>query len=530
MTATSLTIGVLGPLEVRVDDHLVNIGGARERALLSTLALAPGSGVTAERLIDVIWPADPPETARAQVSTCVSRLRRTLTNAGVDGRTVVATSPGGYRLRGADERPSPGAGIRVDAEVFRETLACARDAATDPEAVHSYREALGLWRGEPLTEFHALHGDALRLGEERLEALQSCLDLELRQGRHRRVVSELQELVSDEPTREQLRALLMLALYRCGDRAAALDAFRDGRRLLQEEIGIEPGPEITRLHQHILEDRVPSPRAPAMRPAPRPEPPRQLPMTPRHFVGRADDLAFLDSELLDSELIGSDLTGRDRDRGPRGVLLTGDPGVGKTALAAYWGSSRPHAHPDGQLYVDLGEPGSTTHGHLSRFLRDLHVPQSDLPSTVGEMAAVFRSRLAGRRLLLVLDDAPSVDAVLPLLPASPGCQVIVTARGPLPGLVAHTDFRRRPIEPMDEMDCLDLVNCLTGGSRATDPADLSALHDATGGSPRELRDLVVRAVDRGATSAADVVAVAVGDRPEGTVCGVAREYASAASR
>lgn len=473
-------IRLLGPLSVDVEGEPVRLGGQRERILLSTLAISCGATVTPERLIDVIWPVTPPETARAQIATCVSRLRRSLSSAGIDAYQVVRTDPQGYRLGPG----SPGGPVTVwvDAVEFESRLASARELTDDnvASAVAELRRALSLWRGEPFAGLDGLSGESRRLGEERMSALTTCLDLELRSGNHRAVAGELHAEVSAEPTREQLRSLLMLALYRCGNRAAALEVYREGRRLLRNDIGIEPGPEMTRVHQLVLDDEVPAPRVPPPVRQANHVPPRQLPFSPRHFVGRTREMGAMDYALLPSS---SDLS-------PGGVVITGVAGIGKSELAVRWAAAHRDSHPDGELYADFSDEGSPDPGrHLERFLRGLGVTPDGMPDALGDKAAEFRSRTVDRQMLILLDNASHADSVAALLPASPSCRVIVTGSAELRDLVVRTDFHHLELGAMDKFDCLELADRLAGeGSPPADREGAEQLHRITGGRPRDVRE------------------------------------------
>ena len=252
----SLDLRILGPLVVCKDGQPVRIGGLRERAILARLALDANRVVSVNRLISAVWHGTPPRSARSQIAICVSRLRAALgerIGAGdADDQAIVTMSPG-YLLRVAPER--------IDLHRFHELIGRARDCPDRELAARLLVRALALWRGTPFEGMCGLQAVAAALEEARLEATHAYVDLELELGNHDRVIMDLIPLVAEHPLRERSRAQLMLAQYRAGRRAESLRTYQEARRYLAEQVGLEPGPELKRLHDQILRD------APALLPA-----------------------------------------------------------------------------------------------------------------------------------------------------------------------------------------------------------------------------------------------------------------------
>ena len=300
MLGGKMEISVLGPVEVSAGGRPVAIGAGRPRALLALLALHEGSTLSTDRLVEGLWGEEPPATAAKMVQLCVSQLRRALAAAG-DGAQIV-TRGRGYELRMGDGG--------LDARRFERLIADGRP-----------RAALALWRGAPLADVAAepfAAAEIRRLEELRLTAIELALDRDLAAGRHREVVGELEALVAQEPLRERLHAQRMLALYRCGRQAEALDAYRQARRALVEQIGVEPGPDLRRMHEAILRQDA-SLEAVAEE---RVELPPELDAgTP--LAGRQAELDWLREHWR-----------RAHGGAGRLVLVVGTCGIGKTRLAA----------------------------------------------------------------------------------------------------------------------------------------------------------------------------------------------------
>ena len=429
-------MGVLGPLQVEVDGAEVALGGPRVAKVLAALLLDAGRVVPMDRLVDVMWDDGGPATAVRQVQDAVSGLRRALADAGVPG--LVATRGGGYQLQPATDQ--------LDLLRFDHGRREARRVAGDPAlTVPALRRALACWRGPALA---GLTGTALRAEAERLDALRvavhkQCLEAELALGRHQEVVAELAALHGEQPLDERVAELRLLALYRSGRRGEALDAYREVRRRLADELGIDPAPALQRTHQGILDADPALAAAPAAasvaapasaRPAPSAAPssgavvPRQLRPGLRDFTGRQVLLARLREALAD----------RDENGGAATLaVLAGAGGAGKTSLALHVAHQAADRFPDGQLQADLRGFGGTPADPsdvLARFLRGLGIPQQRIPEDAEERESLFQSTLAGRRVLLLLDNARDAAQVRPLLPASGGCAVLVTSRSSLPGL------------------------------------------------------------------------------------------------
>ena len=408
---------LLGPLLVRCGGTVVTVPRGKQRVLLAVLLLNPGRMVPVDELAELLWASGPPPSARITVQNYVKRLRKALGDA---GRTRVDTCPGGYQIHlGAAE---------LDVSRLAAMLTSAQTSARAGqwhEAAARSGAALALWRGEPLED---VDSEPLKLraapglAEMRLQALETRIDADLHLGRHAEVITELRDLAHAEPLREHLHALLMLALYRCGRQAEALAVHQAARRTLIEEIGAEPGPELHDLHQKILAAdpalAAATPRASSAEGNGNAAAvPRELPGVPAEFTGRERELAALTGLL--------NVVGR---RGPGTVMISaisGPAGVGKTALAVAWAHQVAERFPDGQLYVDLrgydlAEP-MTAADALAGFLRALGVPGQDIPPEVGERAALYRSLLAGRRILVVADNVriggagPAAAARLPVL-------------------------------------------------------------------------------------------------------------------
>ncbi len=443
---------ILGPVEVLHDGQRIGLAGPKPRTLLAALLLEPGRTVAIERLVDGIWGEQPPSTAVALVQTYVSSLRRTL--AAIGGQDLIATRPPGYAI---DVEPR-----LVDLGRFHELAAAGRAAAADgrhEEAVERLGTALALWRGPALEGLGEafIRAAAVRLDELRLvvteERVASELALELTPG----TVAELAELVHAHPLRERLRGQLMLALYRTGRQADALSTYREGRAALIDELGIEPGQELQSLHDAILQGDLELPR----RSAPveeAPQTPSQLPPATADFVGRAAQVAQVREVLGDTS-----------DAMPV-CAVSGKAGTGKTALAVHVAQQLLPSFPDGQLYAMLRGAGApVTPGEvLARFLRALGVNSADLPESVEERSALYRSQLRGRRVLVVLDDAVNADQVRPLLPGGAGCAVLVTSRVRLAALAGAT-LLDLDVLPADE--ALLLLGRVAGEDRvASDPA------------------------------------------------------------
>ncbi|ONI90745.1 transcriptional regulator [Saccharothrix sp. ALI-22-I] len=442
MTPGPVEFGVLGPIRVLRDGVEQRVGGPRERAVLARLVFDANRVVSVDRLIEAVWHGDPPASARGQIAICVSRLRRALGQAG----SAVDTASPGYVAR-LDEDTADW--LRFNGMVGRaQVRAAGGDAAG---AVVLLREALGLWRGVPFEDLPGLRAEAVRLQSARLDAVEACAELELRLGLHHRVGKDLAAVVAEHPLRERARAQLMLAQYRSGRRADALRTYQDARRVLVEQIGLEPGPELRELHEQVLRD------APALRAWPRAEAqavrPAELPRQVLPFAGRSAELAELDAALDP----GPDVLGA--------VVLTGPGEVGKTALALRWAHQRLDRFPDGQLYADLvddfGRPVPPA-AVLDRFLRALGVPAASIPDDPGEKVALYRSTVSHKRVLVVLDGAVDHAQVRPLLPSGAHARVIVTSRHPMDELVARQGAHRAFLEPLRREESWQLLTMLLG--------------------------------------------------------------------
>ncbi|MFJ5548468.1 AfsR/SARP family transcriptional regulator [Streptomyces sp. NPDC093225] len=453
---------VLGPVRAWRGGEPLASGSPQQRALLAALLLREGRTATAPELIDAIWGEDPPSQALAAVRTYASRLRKVLAPG-----TLVSES-GGYAIR------TPSAALDVGlARGFAADADKARTAGDRTRARTFLNHALDLWDGEPLAGVPGPYAETerTRLAEWRLSLLETRLDLDLEVGSHAEAVSELTALTAAHPLRERLRELLMLALYRSGRQAEALAVYADTRRLLSEELGVDPRPELAELQQRIL--RADAELARAAEPAPAAAPvtvrPAQLPATVPDFTGRA---AFV-SEL--SEILAAAST----DGTVMAVsALAGIGGVGKTTLAVHVAhAARPH-FPDGQLYVDLqgtdaraAEPEAV----LGAFLRALGTADSAIPDTPGERAALYRSTLDGRRVLVLLDNAKDAAQVRPLLPGTAGCAALVTSRVRMAGLAgAHLV----DLDVMSPEEALQLFTRIVGEERVA--AERQAALDVVG--------------------------------------------------
>ncbi|MEU9254018.1 BTAD domain-containing putative transcriptional regulator [Streptomyces sp. NPDC048270] len=458
-------------MDVRCAGEAVSITAPKERDLLALLLLDAGRPVPAEELIDGIWGGAPPSTARTTLQNYVKRLRHALRGSRTD-REVLATEPGGYVLR-------------LDQGVLdlREFEALSRDAAEaaergdDAAASARLRAALALWRGEALAGSRAdrlTQVEAPRLNESRMVAFENRVQADLRLGRHADVIVEVRSAIVGHPLRERLHGQLMLALYRSGRRGDALTAYQQARAQLVHDLGLEPGPELTALHLRILagDPALMEARAPraevaaqaARRPpgaAPGQPPPAQLPGSTPAFAGRADLLRRLDAMLP--------ATGSAPSGAVRTGLITGQGGAGKTALAVHWGHRRRESFPDGQLYVNLrghdaGRPLRPVDA-LSGFLQALGVPAQHIPVEADRAAALYRSLCAGKRMLVVLDNAHDADQVRPLFPGSSQCLVLVTSRDSLAGLVAREGATPLPLGVLEPAEAEEVLRNIIGARR-----------------------------------------------------------------
>ncbi|WP_327297020.1 AfsR/SARP family transcriptional regulator [Streptomyces sp. NBC_01197] len=442
-----LTFSVLGPVRAWRDGEALPSGSPQQRALLAALLTRDGRTATAGELIDAIWGDDPPSQALAAVRTYASRLRKVL-----DPGVLVSES-GGYAIRIRAEA--------VDLHRAQQLAANAEKAAGKGDRTTARAlidEALELWDGEPLANVPGPYAETQRaaLEEWRLQLTESRLDMDLEVGCHAEAVSELTSLTAAHPLRERLRELLMLALYRSGRQAEALAVYADTRKLLADELGVDPRPELARLQQRILQAD-----AELARPAEESAPlsptavrPAQLPATVPDFTGRAAFVRELSDRLGTAE--GSVMAVS---------ALAGIGGVGKTTLAVHVAhAARPH-FPDGQLYVDLQGAGSRAaepEAVLGAFLRALGTADSAIPDSLDERAALYRTALDGRRVLVLLDNARDAAQIRPLLPGTAGSAALVTSRARMVDLAgAHLV----DLDVMSPEEALQLFTKIVGEER-----------------------------------------------------------------
>ncbi|MER7051934.1 BTAD domain-containing putative transcriptional regulator [Streptomyces sp. NPDC000351] len=500
---------LLGPLQVHGPDGPLHVPPGRQEIILAGLLLRANQVVGTEYLVDLIWGDDPPKTARTQVQICISRLRKLLDRAARPA--AIATRPPGYVLT-----TEPG---NVDAALFTDLVGRARQLgrqARREEAVGLLRTAAALWQGDCLSGLgnHRLANRTRHLDEERLTATELRIQLELELGRHEQLTGELEMLVGEHPLREKLRGQLMTALYRSGRRAEALRTYRRGRDLLVRELGLEPGPELRELEAAILAGRLspdatagsgsptrsteapaPRPKAAEEAPATVPPPPGAALVVPRQLPADVPDFVAEPGLPATLEKI---LTGGGDPEGGGPVVITGKPGTGKSSLAVRVAHRLAAADfPDGQLYCDLrGTTGSpaTPAEVLGRFLRALGIPGQMIPESPHERAEMYRTRLASRRILLVLDDAAGEGQVLPLLPGSGDCGVIVTSRS---RLTALPGVHRVELDVLDKDRALELLARIVGRQRVErERPAAEALIRTVGRLPLALRIVAARLAAR----------------------------------
>jgi DNA-binding SARP family transcriptional activator/tetratricopeptide (TPR) repeat protein/DNA-binding XRE family transcriptional regulator len=473
-TGPELRLGVLGRLVLRIDGAAVDLGSVRQRALLGLLAMSAGAPVSSDELVDAVWGAHPPATASQLIQNRVSRLRRRLEPACPSGRTtwaLVATS-GGYQLMVGEDQ--------LDLLTFRALVADARRARDHgdlPTALAAFRAAADLWRGEPLVDIAPLrsHPAVAALQHEWRTTIVEFASTAGAVGQHEAVLPLLRQVVDADTLHEPAHAQLMLALASTGQPAAAVEVYGRLRRRLADELGVDPAPEPQRLHRKILRGELSGAVVTGQRDhqLARLDVPAQLPVALCGFVGRGPELAELDSIVS---------TAGEQPASMRIAVLSGTAGVGKTTLAVHWAHLVRDRFPDGQLYVNLRgfdpagdamRPSDVVRG----FLHALAVPADRIPKDTHAQAALYRSLLVGRRILVVLDNAADVDQVRPLLPGSPNCMVLVTSRTELTGLVVAEGARSITVNLFSLAESRELLSRRIGPDRA-------------GAAPRAVDELV----------------------------------------
>ncbi|HEY0532841.1 MAG TPA: BTAD domain-containing putative transcriptional regulator [Actinoplanes sp.] len=432
---------ILGPVEVYADGRpLGPASRPQQNVVLAALLVDGDRPVPVDRLIDRVWGDDPPAQARRTLHTHVTRIRRQI------GAVPLTRHDGGYHLRADPEH--------VDLHHFNRITTRAA-VAPPPERAELLRRAVALWRGEALAGLPGRWAARTRdrLGLALADATVSLAEAETAIGRAAVVIDPLTRLIDEHPLLEAPVAALMRALAAAGRTAEALEQFAAARRRLAAELGADPGPELSTLHQELLRGTTV-------------DVPAQLPATLPGFTGRAAEIERLDEILERSE------------REPIGVtvaVLSGMPGVGKTALAAYWAQRVRDRFPDGQLYVNLRgfdpasppiRPGET----VRWFLEALQVPSGGVPAGLDAQTALYRGLLSGRQMLILLDNAASADQIRPLLPGGGRCLVVVTSRHQLPGLVVTEGAQPVPVGLFTADEAVELLAARLGRRRLTSEA------------------------------------------------------------
>jgi DNA-binding SARP family transcriptional activator len=451
-------IRLLGTVDVVVDGEVRPVRGLRRKAVLATLALHGGDVVSTGRLADAVWGERAP-AALNTLQSHVSYLRTVLGD-----KAAILARPPGYLLDAGQDG--------TDVSQAERLLRQGAQSADPVRAARDLREALALWRGRPLADVAGLAW--LEEQAERLELLRDRIrralsEARLAAGEHRELVPELEQMAAEHPLDEQVHARLMLALYRSGRQADALAAYRQLRHTLDEELGLVPGPAARELETAILrQDPSLDVLAPlVLRPVPAPADspatpvPAQLPPPVAAFAGRDAELARLDDIL----------PGPEGEPAVTVSVITGTAGVGKTALAVHWAHRIAARFPDGQLYVNLRgfdpagralDPGQALRGFCEAF----GVPPERIPASLDDQVALYRSLLAGRRMLVVLDNARDAVQVRPLLPGSPGCLAVVTSRDHLIGLVAGQGAHPLGLDLLTPEGARELMARRLGAGRA----------------------------------------------------------------
>ncbi len=491
---------LLGEVAVLLDGHALDLGPARQRCVLAALVMDAGCVVSVDRLIERVWNGRPPSTARETLAGYTSRLRRAL--ADVDAAAIDRRS-GGYVV---EIEPSA-----VDLHRFHDLRTRARGQSDDTRAARLLTEALGLWRGQALTgvtgEWAETERD--RLERERLAALQDLTDARLRLGQGGGLIPELASRAAEHPLDERVAGQYVLALHQAGHTADALDHYRRLRERLVDELGTEPGNALQDLHRRILTADPGLSRAAARADGPRVVP-RQLPAAPGLFTGRVPELAALDRALATAP------AGAVFEDSPGTTVVIsaigGAGGIGKTWLALACAHRWADRFPDGQLFVDLrgfspaGQPMAPDDA-VRGFLDALGVDAGRLPPDPDARAARYRSLVADRRMLIVLDNAATVEQVVPLLPGSATCTVLVTSRNRLPGLVARHGARPLHLDVLTDAESRQLVVAWLGAARVA--AEEAAVTDLVGicrGFPLALGVVAARAAAGPHLPLADTVA------------------------
>lgn len=461
---------VLGPVELWVSGQRKDLGPARQREILAALLVEPQRPTSLDCLVGRIWDGNPPQHVRNVVYTYIARLRRTLGIATRDSGMPVSLlkDSTGYLL---DVSPD-----QVDLIQFRRRLSRARSAPLgDPDRARLLAEALRLWQGEALGGLGSSWASELRrsLQLAKFDALAEWADTEMHAGRSTMVIDSLRHALLEDPLAEQLHERLMRALHLCGRDTDALQQFGRARVIIADELGTDPGPGLRELHQRLLQGKPPSGIGATARQTMPPDgiapppggsgpcAPDLLPMDLDDFSGRREQLKCLCRALAPGQ-----------KRGPRMVAITGAGGVGKTALAVHAAHELKQDFPDGRLYVDLHgkrdlpvDPRAV----LGRLLHALGVETSWIPANLDARAELYRNRLSGKRVLVVLDDASGDEQIKALLPGSSSCAVIVTSRCLIGGT---TGLPQLPLRELPADDAVDMLSRIAG--RTFGPGDLKA--------------------------------------------------------
>jgi DNA-binding SARP family transcriptional activator len=474
-----LTFEVLGPLRARRGGAELDLGTPQQKAVLAVLLLARGRHVSLETLIDALWGERAPRTASGTIRNYVSRLRRRLhpDDPSWPDQDVIKLVGDGYTLRLGS--------ARLDLDLFGKLTMqarAARAAGDTARAAALFRDALALGQGIPLAGIPGPYAEAQRakMAELHLTAAEDGLAADIESGDRLAAIPQLQELRAAHPLREKLTELLMLALYQSGRQADALRVFDGSRRLLRDELGIDPGPSLRDMHQRILEADLGLAPPVAERPVIRPAVavPAMLPGAPGDFTGRAHDLSTITAALTDPAAPSP------------AVAICGMPGIGKTALAVQAALSVIHEFPDGQLFADLSDPDDTAASPasvLTGFLWAVGV--SAIPQRLPERAAAWRAALRGRKMIIVLDDMRDPAQVRPLLPPPPGCAVVITSRRSL----ELPDVRRFEISRLRPEESVRLLARLIGTQRvAAERAAAERLVEVCGHQPLPIRTVGAR--------------------------------------